>query len=104
MTSDGGDRSALSQAEVQGLEKEPRKLQSFFKGMNVGADVYKGNVGGLTVVLISPDSNLFKVSEMASRDSRSALLSRNRQQHIRGFMSECCVYSLPWQCYCTCGL
>jgi hypothetical protein len=89
---------------VQGLEKEPRKLQSFFKGGNVGADVYKGNVGGLPVVLIRPDSNLFKVSDMALRDCRSALLSRNRQQHIRRYMSECCVNSLPWQCDHMCGL
>jgi len=50
----------IDEAELEGLEKEPRKLQSFFKRGSVGADVYKGTVDGLPVVLIRPDSNLFK--------------------------------------------
>ena len=51
----------IDEAEVVGLKKE-RTLRSFFKGGNVGAEVYTGTtVEGLPVVLIRPDSGLFKV-------------------------------------------
>ena len=34
-------------------------LNSFFKGGNISSKVYRGQVGGLNVILIQPDSHMF---------------------------------------------
>eukprot|EP00240_Pyramimonas_obovata_P003103 CAMPEP_0118922034 /NCGR_PEP_ID=MMETSP1169-20130426/1105_1 /TAXON_ID=36882 /ORGANISM="Pyramimonas obovata, Strain CCMP722" /LENGTH=657 /DNA_ID=CAMNT_0006862847 /DNA_START=43 /DNA_END=2016 /DNA_ORIENTATION=+ len=51
--------SCIDQTQIQNLQHE-RDLQSFFKDGMVSSKVYRGQVGGLNVILIQPDSHMFQ--------------------------------------------